>query len=251
MDVPMLILLGSAVFSASCLQSATGIGYGVIAGPIFLVVLNGIEAFQISTIHNFCIALILLPMFWGQINRKLLCGLVVGSFGGIPFGFYLQTTVDIVLLKIAASLMVGFVTVALILDIRKATPLSGITKKTPFENIGVGSLSGLMGGMLAMPGPLAATWMSIRGVNKSEVRATVLAFFIFAYGANIMLYASVTGFSAGVLSLSLWLLPPLVLGIVAGNGLSNRYSEQTFRYMLLLILILTMVLLVADWGRSL
>ena len=251
MDVPMLILLGSAVFSASCLQSATGIGYGVIAGPIFLVFLNGIEAFQISTIHNFCIALILLPMFWGQINRKLLCGLVVGSFGGIPFGFYLQTTVDIVLLKIAASLMVGFVTVALILDIRKATPLSGITKKTPFENIGVGSLSGLMGGMLAMPGPLAATWMSIRGVNKSEVRATVLAFFIFAYGANIMLYASVTGFSAGVLSLSLWLLPPLVLGIVAGNGLSNRYSEQTFRYMLLLILILTMVLLVADWGRSL
>ena len=251
MDVPMLILLGSAVFGASCLQSATGIGYGVIAGPIFLVVLNGIEAFQISTIHNFCIALILLPMFWGQINRKLLCGLVVGSLGGIPFGFYLQTTVDIILLKIAASLMVGFVTVALILDIRKATPLSGITKKTPFENIGVGSLSGLMGGMLAMPGPLAATWMSIRGVKKGEVRATVLAFFIFAYGANIMLYASVTGFSAGVLSLSLWLLPPLVLGIVAGNGLSNRYSEQTFRYMLLLILILTMVLLVADWGRSL
>ena len=251
MDVPMLILLGSAVFGASCLQSATGIGYGVIAGPIFLVILNGIEAFQISTIHNFCIALILLPMFWGQINRKLLCWLVVGSFGGIPFGFYLQTTVDIVLLKIAASLMVGFVTVALILDIRKATPLSGITKKTPFENIGVGSLSGLMGGMLAMPGPLAATWMSIRGVNKSEVRATVLAFFIFAYGANIMLYASAIGFSAEVISLSLWLLPPLVLGIVAGNGLSYRYSEQTFRYMLLLILILTMVLLVADWGRSL
>jgi uncharacterized membrane protein YfcA len=251
MDVPMLILLGSAVFGASCLQSATGIGYGVIAGPIFLVILNGIEAFQISTIHNFCIALILLPMFWGQINRKLLCWLVVGSFGGIPFGFYLQTTVDIVLLKIAASLMVGFVTVALILDIRKATPLSGITKKTPFENIGVGSLSGLMGGMLAMPGPLAATWMSIRGVSKSEVRATVLAFFLFAYGANIMLYTSVIGVSADVLSLSLWLLPPLVLGIVAGNGLSNWYSEQTFRYMLLLILILTMVLLVADWGRSL
>jgi uncharacterized membrane protein YfcA len=251
MDVLMLILLGSAVFGASCLQSATGIGYGVIAGPIFLVFLNGIEAFQISTIHNFCIALILLPMFWGQINRKLLCGLVVGSFGGIPFGFYLQTTVDIVLLKIAASLMVGFVTVALILDIRKATLWSGITKKTPFENIGVGGLSGLMGGMLAMPGPLAATWMSIRGVNKSEVRATVLAFFLFAYGANIMLYASAIGVSADVLSLSLWLLPPLVLGIVAGNGLSNRYSEQTFRYLLLLILILTMVLLVADWGRSL
>ena len=251
MDVPMLILLGSAVFGASCLQSATGIGYGVIAGPIFLVVLNGIEAFQISTIHNFCIALILLPMFWGQINRKLLCGLIVGSFGGIPFGFYLQTTVDIVLLKIAASLMVGFVTVALILDIRKATPWSSITKKTPFENIGVGSLSGLMGGMLAMPGPLAATWMSIRGVNKSEVRATVLAFFLFAYGANIMLYASAIGFSSDVLSLSLWLIGPLVLGIVAGNGLSNRYSEQTFRYLLLLILILTMVLLVADWGRSL
>jgi uncharacterized membrane protein YfcA len=133
MDVPMLILLGSAVFGASCLQSATGIGYGVIAGPIFLVVLNGIEAFQISTIHNFCIALILLPMFWGQINRKLLCGLVVGSFGGIPFGFYLQTTVDIVLLKIAASLMVGFVTVVLILGHTHGDAMEWHHKKNSFR----------------------------------------------------------------------------------------------------------------------
>ena len=251
MDVPMLILLGSAVFGASCLQSATSIGYGVIAGPIFLVVLNGTEAFQISTIHNFCIALILLPMLWGQINAKLLCGLVVGSFGGIPLGFYLQTTIDVVLLKIAATLMVGFVTAALIWDIRTATPSVGVTKISPFGNIGVGSLAGLMGGMLAMPGPLAATWMSIRGINKSEVRATVLAFFIFAYAANITLSASATGFSAVALSLSLWMIGPLVLGIVAGNRLSSRYSEQMFRYVLLSILTLTTVLLVVDWGRSL
>jgi len=107
-----------------------------------------------------------------------------------------------------------------------------------------------MGGMLAMPGPPAATWMSIKGIPKAEVRATILAFFVFAYGANILLYTSATSFSARALSLSLWMLAPLMLGIVAGNRLSGLLSERTFRWALLVVLIATMLFLIADWSHS-
>jgi uncharacterized membrane protein YfcA len=93
--------------------------------------------------------------------------------------------------------------------------------------------------------------MSIKGVPKSEVRANVLVFFLFAYGSNIMLYASATGVSTGALCLSFWMLGPLVVGIYAGSKLSGLISEQVFRYALLLVLTLTMFLLVADWSRSL
>lgn len=250
MDAPTLMMLGCAVFGASCLQSATGIGYGVIAGPIFLVALDGTDAFQISTIHNLCIAVTLLPFLWKHLNAGILRALVLGSSMGILAGFHLQATVDVAILKIAATLMVGFVITALIRDMRRSGIVGGKGATSPIETGGIGVLAGVMGGMLAMPGPPAATWMSIKGIPKAEVRATILAFFVFAYGANILLYTSVTSFSARALSLSLWMLAPLMLGIVAGNRLSGLLSERTFRWALLVVLIATMLFLIADWSHS-
>ena len=49
-------LLNVAVLVASALQSATGIGFGVIAGPILLIVLNDGSAIQISIALNLLIA---------------------------------------------------------------------------------------------------------------------------------------------------------------------------------------------------
>ncbi|MDN3722312.1 hypothetical protein QW131_31645 [Roseibium salinum] len=65
-------------------------------------------------------------------------------------------------------------------------------------------MSGIMGGMLAMPGPLAATWMSIRSYEKASVRSTILAFFVFAYGANVLSYTAVSGFDAQTLKLAVF-----------------------------------------------
>ncbi|MDG2404251.1 MAG: sulfite exporter TauE/SafE family protein [Paracoccaceae bacterium] len=248
MDVTTLMILGCAVFGASCLQSATGIGYGVIAGPIFLVALDGLEAFQISTIHNFWISLILLPSLWRQWNYRMLRGLVFGSSFGIIVGFYLQSSVDVFFLKVAATLMLGFVLGVLICDMCRETLDCSTDKVMEVEIVSIGWLTGIMGGMLAMPGPLAATWMSVRGVSKKEVRATILAFFIFAYGANILLYAGAMGFSTTIIGLSFWMLGPLVAGVITGKKLGAILSEKAFRRVLLTVLVLTIFVLSADWG---
>ena len=47
-----IVVLMVAVFGASALQSATGIGFGVIAGPILLILLNDGSAIQISIVLN-------------------------------------------------------------------------------------------------------------------------------------------------------------------------------------------------------
>ena len=104
-----------------------------------------------------------------------------------------------------------------------------------------------MGGMLAMPGPIAATWMSVRGYSKQETRSTILAFFIFAYGSNVLLYWSTYGFSNDVLKLTLTLAAPLALGIFIGNTISKHVSEVMFRKVLLAVLLATVASLVADW----
>ena len=80
------LVLGLTIFSAAALQSATGIGFGVIAGPVLLVVLNDNSAIQISIILNLLIALLLAPSLRQKADRRLLAQLLIGLAVGSPLG---------------------------------------------------------------------------------------------------------------------------------------------------------------------
>ena len=81
-----LLVLSIAVFGASVLQSATGIGFGVVAGPLLLIVLNDSAAIQVSVALNLLIAVILAPSLWRIADRKLLRSLLIGLAVGSPIG---------------------------------------------------------------------------------------------------------------------------------------------------------------------
>lgn len=239
-------LLAVAVFGASMLQAATGIGYGVIAGPIFLIVLNGSEAFQISTAHNFLIAVMLMPAVFRSIDRRALKPLLLGSAIGIPAGFLLQAAVSVVVLKLVCAAAVAGVALALVL--KMVRPGNGHAASGPgrSETAVIGALAGSMGGMLAMPGPLASTWMSIRGWQKSAIRATILAFFVFTYGAGMVLHLIFSDIASQTITLSALLAPAAILGIFAGDRVSSLVSEAAFRAVLLVVLTCTVASLVVS-----
>lgn len=237
-DGGFLVLL-VAVFGASLLQAATGIGYGVVAGPILLVALNGSEAFQISTMHNLLIALLLAPFVARNRDPIALRYLLLGGLLGIPSGFLLQKAVDVAILKLASIVVVGFVTAVLISDVRRKPTRAAHPKPIGREAYAIGIAAGVMSGMLAMPGPLASTWMAVRGWRKSEIRATTLSYFVFAYGTGAALYAAFSGFSPQTLRLTALLAPAVVLGIVAGSSMSRHLSDRLFRQVLLGVLAAT------------
>ncbi len=243
---PTFWLLVPAVFGASLLQAATGIGYGVIAGPVFLVVLNGSEAFQISTVHNFLIALMLAPFVYRGTDRFALKFLLIGSAAGIPAGFVVQAVVGVVILKLVSAAAVFFVAAALVADMLRSKRADGQLRVGGGEAVTVGAVAGAMGGMLAMPGPLASTWMSIRGWKKSEIRATILTFFLFAYGAGFVLHGLFSEISRQTVELSLFLAPAVVVGILAGNRIATWLSETVFRGILLAVLLATVASLLVS-----
>ena len=51
-----LLAMHAAVFVASLLQAATGIGFGVIAGPIILLAMNSGSAVQVTILLSLMIA---------------------------------------------------------------------------------------------------------------------------------------------------------------------------------------------------
>jgi uncharacterized membrane protein YfcA len=237
-----LLALSIAVFGASVLQSATGVGFGVVAGPLLLIVLNDGTAIQISVALNLLIAVILAPSLWRMSDRKLLRDLLIGLAVGSPIGLMMFLYTDIALLKIFAGAVVLF---ALLLMLRgnRADAASASAGAGQFVKVVVGFIAGVMGGILAMPGPVPAAWMSARGYDKDTIRATILVMFVVAYGFALLLQLALAGISANTVRLTALLVPSTVAGIVVGKFLSTRISEAIFRRLLTIVLALSVVFL--------
>ena len=236
------LILNVAVFGAAALQSATGIGFGVIAGPVLLIALNSGSAVQISIILNLLIASILVPSLWQQADRQLLTRLLIGLAIGSPVGLLIFLNVDIAVLKAFAGLAVAY-TLFLILRNNRAPSHAPTLAAKNSEQISIGVLSGIMGASLAMPGPIPAAWMSARGFSKETIRATILMMFVFAYVVALALQFGLAGMGADTMRFAATLAPSTVIGILVGRSLVNRVTEQTFRYLLVIVLASTAIIL--------
>ena len=239
-----ILILGLAVFGASALQAATGIGFGVIAGPVLLIALNDGSAIQISVLLNLLIAVLLAPALRRKFDRRLLKSLLIGLAIGSPLGLLIYLQMDITLLKLFAGLVVLFTLFLVMRGGRTAASLQG-DGSSRFEQISIGVIAGVMGGSLAMPGPVTAAWMSARRYDKDTLRATILVMFVVAYGIALLLQISMAEISTDTLRLTAWLTAPTLAGVVVGHRLSSRISESVFRWLLTAILAFTSIILFA------
>lgn len=238
------IVLNIAVFAAAALQSATGIGFGVIAGPVLLIALNDGSAIQISIVLNLLIAMVLTPSLWQQADRQLLAKLMFGLAIGSPLGLLIFLSLNIVLLKAFAGLAVAL---TLYTAVRSSNAQADMLARTSSnaEQISIGVIAGIMGASVAMPGPVPAGWMSSKGFSKQSIRATILVMFVFAYLVALALQFGLVGIGADSIRLSAMLAPATIVGILIGRLLSSRLTEATFRKLLVVILASTVIILFA------
>ncbi len=69
--------------------------------------------------------------------------------------------------------------------------------------------------------------------------------FLFSYSIALVLQLTIADIGTDTLKLAMTLAPATVIGIFAGRRLSRYLTEETFRTILLVVLVLTVVLLVA------
>ena len=238
-------LVQTAVFAASLLQAATGIGFGVIAGPVLLLILNNASAIQVSIILSLVIALLLAPSIFRQVDRALFKLLVYGTCAGIPLGIIVFLNIDISTLKLLAGLAVAFMalTTAGVFgsdgDSDRVTYSSG-------SGLSMGVISGAMSSSLGMPGPVPAAWMLTRSFGKEVIRSTILFLFIPSYLAAAAIQAAMAGIKSDTMTWSLTLLPATVAGVVIGKLLEPHINERLFKIIITLILACTAVGLFLD-----
>jgi len=234
------VYLSIVTLLAATIQSATGFGFGLIAVPVFLLILNSADAIQITMIIVLCMSIADWTKLKGQGSRHLLSWLVIGMLLGFPFGIYIFLTFELYFIKIILALIIIIFSVFnLIRLFRKGSSgASHSPKQSRWAVTLTGYFAGLLTTSMAMPGPPVMLYLVHKGFEKNVIRATILTFFIFAYGGAILLQVAMIGISGSTWITSLSLVPVGLVGVLCGHYLAHKINQKLFQEIVLVILIL-------------
>ena len=236
------------VFAAAFLQSATGIGFGIIAGPVILILIDSHAAVQVTMGLSFAVSLALAPTLIAHVDRQMLKRLSIGTVIGLPIGMLVFWAVSLPVLKFLAMLAVAFMAWTVARAPQNSTqtlPRSGNA-----IDVGVGVASGAMSTALAMPGPAAAARLTARALPKLTVRATVLLLMVVSYFGALVAQAALIGIDGQTIETAAWMLPAALIGTFAGRLFVSRIDEALFRRIITAVLIATSVGLLVDLSRG-
>lgn len=238
-----LIYLLIITFLAASLQSAIGFGFGLIAVPIFIMLLDSAEAIQIAMILIFSISCIDAFKLRGLASKPLLKSLSIGLIVGLPFGVVIFNHVDLNVLKALIALVIIVSSGQSFLRLIKGqmTVISITHDSHPLQTKLVASISGLMTTSLAMPGPAVMMYFVHKGFEKTLIRATILTYFVIAYAIGIALQVSFVGVSYDTWLTSLSLIPAGILGVLVGHALAPKLNQKLFKLIVLIVLVLTAI----------
>lgn len=231
------ILAAILICLASGLQAATGAGLGLIAGPALILVLGSTAAIPVAIVMNLIVSVALLPKERKAVDRPALTWLSAGTLLGIPLGVLILGLLDFTSLKIVAGLAVlaGAVQV---LHSRKRGVATGPSEIKISDALGFGLISGVMSSSLAMPGPAAMCALARAGKSATAVRATLRALFVVSYGGALLVHAAMDISWDHLASVTLILLPVVLMGIFAGHLAQTRLSERALGNALTVMLFL-------------
>lgn len=197
---PLLVAM-AAILLAGLIQASTGIGFGLVAAPVLLLLdprlVPGSVIF-LGTLVTFLAAV--REMKW--INLK---ALVAGLSGRIPGAIAAGAIVAAVSASVFQALFGVLVLAAVMLSIA-AKPVHPTTPNV----VVAGFLSGVMGTLTSIGAPpIALVFQRAKG---PEMRATVSAFLLIGAIVSMMSLASFGAFGWVDIAIALKLVPAAVIG---------------------------------------
>lgn len=224
-------LLHVAAVIAAFFQTVVGIGFGMVAGPVILMVLEDPAAVVISTCMSWLLALVLFPWLRRDIEWPMMARLTLGAAIGIVPGVLLLGAIGIGTLKLVAGLAIAAMTGAMLFG------LPGMRTPGPTGDVVFGALAGALGGCLAIPGPPAALRMTGLARPKTVIRATMVSFFCAVWPMILLAQVSVLSIGAHTWWNAVCLIPGTLAGLAFGNWAASRVSESLFRRLVILFLL--------------
>ena len=232
-SVIMVLVVGLGFF----VQTITGFAGGLIAFPIFLLVTDLHEATAILSIFFFAYSVILLYKNWEFVNRKIIARVALGTIIGLVIGVAVLKLADLLILK----KLLGLFTILFVIHSYFQNKKSHKINKLGWL---FGFLGGFFSGLFSAGSPPYVAYIYNK-LNKPEtIRATIIAALAIINFLRIPLIIYTDILTYDIFIKSLFLFPVFFLSLYLGNKFFNRISQDTFKNMVRVLLIITGLMLI-------
>jgi uncharacterized membrane protein YfcA len=229
-----LFAIGTIIIAASALlQGLSGFGFSILSLPLLAMFLSPKTAVPMLLIFSIIINLTVITTCWRSFSLKNIWLLLIGGILGLPLGTKLLLVLDDSLLRKGIGIFI--VIFASVLLTGKRWKL----KREKTSQIGIGILSGIFSGSVSMSGPPIILFLSNKGVEKNEFRASLSGYFFLLNLFTIPVYLFNGLFTREVINYSLQWAPALAVGVLAGTFIAGRIKSERFGFLVLVLLLLT------------
>ena len=239
-DAPLIAVIAIAFMSA-LIRGMFGFGNAVVAMPLMALFLDVRTTTPLVALLANFLALIMLSMYWKNIDFKNTWKLTLFALLGIPFGLkFLKHIYPEVVSVLLALLIIGF-------SLYSLTKPRLIHLKSDLWAIPFGIFSGIVGGAYNINGPPVVIYGTLKQWPADSFRATLQGYFFI-----VGLLISGSHCMAGLWTPTVWRfwfasLPAVVLALWLGNRLNAFIPQHKFdKYVHMFLITLGTVLLLRN-----
>lgn len=226
-----LALFGAAIFGAAVLRGFSGFGFALAAVPLVAMIVAPARAVAIVILVQTVMGLRDIAQHRAIVDRPGVVRLSLGALIGTPLGVAGLLLLDPPTIRICIAAIVG---IGVLFLLQKPRPTAQLR---PLLALSTGFLSGLFGGLAAMPGPPAVAYYLSGSISAIVARASLMVFFFLT--SALALPGLILGnlIDIQVVALSCAALPLMLAGTGIGSRLFKLAPSSSYRVVALSVLI--------------
>lgn len=238
-DIGVIAVSSVIAFMAFVVLGLTGFGSALVMVPFLMLFLDPKLVVPTSRIIGSGASVYLAFKLFKLSKKHLLLALVAGNLAGTILGTYGLVTLESDVIRNVFAVLVAIFALQILFERRDT-----VKRKLPgFLGVAAGGLGGVAGALFSTGGPPVVYYLDRVTSDKSEFRATISVYFAITTVWGLGAYAYVGLFTREVIVFTLWLIPSVCLGTLAGYLLHDRIDRILFRRIVALILLATSVCL--------
>lgn len=166
--------------------------------------------------------------------------LIAGGLAGVPLGIMLLDVIDVHLFKgIVGAVIIIFSAFLMLSPSLCTASMSGRLGDSM-----AGFVGGVMGGLAGLNGPAPVFWCVVRGWDKDMQRTVTQAFFLVTQAVTLTGYALTGKLTWAVWEIFALMLPVVIIASRIGAKTCERINAETFRWIVLILLLVSGIALV-------
>jgi uncharacterized membrane protein YfcA len=225
--VALYVVIVAGTLAGAALQSATGLGLGLVIAPPLFAALDPQEAVTVVLIVSAAVNVMTLGR--RHVPRAIRWhGVLVVSAWALP-GLVAGVAIGAHVSKATLQIALGVaICIAAAVRFRPAHPHLGGRRRGPVR-AATGFLAGLLTTALSTNGPVLALWLDAEGATPDELRDSLAALFLALGVPGAVLLAASNGFGGRAALLAVALLPVVAVGHVLGLRARLRFRSTALR----------------------